>query len=64
VTTQLMRPRGELDPPPLVTGRDLMAAGVPEGKAVGKLLAELRAKQLDGEITSREAALAWVSRTG
>jgi poly(A) polymerase len=64
VTTQLARPRGELAPPPLLTGRDLMAAGVPEGKAVGKLLAELRAKQLDGEITSREAALAWVSRTG
>jgi poly(A) polymerase len=64
VTAQLARPRGELDPPPLVTGRDLMAAGVPEGKAVGKLLAELRAKQLDGEITSREAALAWASRTG
>jgi poly(A) polymerase len=62
VSAQLTRPRAELDPPPLITGRDLMAAGVPEGKAVGKLLAELRAKQLDKEITSRGAALDWVSR--
>jgi poly(A) polymerase len=62
ITSQLERPRAELDPPPLLTGRDLMAAGVPEGKAVGKLLAKLRAKQLDGEITSHEAALEWVSQ--
>jgi poly(A) polymerase len=63
VTAQLERPRGELDPLPLVTGRDLMAAGVPEGRAVGEMLATLRAKQLDGEITSREAAIEWVRRT-
>lgn len=61
VTAQLTRPRAELDPPPLLTGRDLMEAGIPEGKGVGKLLAELRAKQLDGEITRREAAIAWVT---
>jgi tRNA nucleotidyltransferase/poly(A) polymerase len=60
VTAQIARPREELDPPPLLTGRDLMAAGVPEGKAVGALLAALRAKQLDGEIASREEAVAWV----
>ena len=64
VTAQLERPRVEIDPPPLLTGRDLMAAGVPQGKAVGKMLAALRAKQLDGEIVSREAAVEWVSRTG
>ena len=64
VTAQLERPRVEIDPPPLLTGRDLMAAGVPQGKAVGEMLAALRAKQLDGEIVSREAAVEWVSRTG
>ena len=64
VTAQLERPREEIDPPPLLTGRDLMAAGVPQGKAVGEMLAALRAKQLDGEIVSREAAVEWVSRTG
>ena len=64
VTAQLERPREEIDPPPLLTGRDLMAAGVPQGKAVVEMLAALRAKQLDGEIVSREAAVEWVSRTG
>ena len=64
VTAQLERPREEIDPPPLLTGRDLMAAGVPQGKAVGEMLAALRTKQLDGEIVSREAAVEWVSRTG
>ena len=64
VTAQLTRPREELNPPPLLTGRDLMAAGVPEGKAVGAMLAALRAKQLDGEIASREKAVAWVCGEG
>lgn len=62
VTTQLARPPHELNPPPLLTGRDLLAAGVPEGKAVGALLAALRARQLDGAITSREAAIEWVRK--
>ncbi len=62
VTEQVARPRAEIDPPPLVTGADLMAAGIPEGKAVGVKLAAIRARQLDGEITSREAAIAWATR--
>lgn len=62
VTEQAGRPREELDPPPLLSGNDLMQAGVPEGKAVGRLLAELRAKQLDGEIATREQAAEWVAR--
>ena len=62
VTAQAARPKAELDPPPLVTGSDLMAAGIPEGRALGAALAALRAKQLDGEITSREAAIEWARR--
>lgn len=62
VTTQLARPPHELNPPPLLTGRDLLAAGVPEGKTVGAMLAALRARQLDGAITSREAAIEWVRK--
>ena len=62
VTAQASRPKAELDPPPLVTGSDLMAAGIPEGRALGAALAALRAKQLDGEIASREAAIEWVRR--
>jgi tRNA nucleotidyltransferase/poly(A) polymerase len=57
-TAQVGRPRHEIDPPPLVTGADLLAAGVAEGPALGAALAHVRARQLDGAITSREHALA------
>ncbi len=60
VTAQVARPRQELDPPPLVTGADLLAAGVAAGPALGATLARLRALQLDGAITTREQALARV----
>ena len=52
------RPRTEIDPPPLVTGADLIAAGVAPGPAMGETLALIRGRQLDGLITSREQALA------
>ncbi|MCX7414757.1 MAG: CCA tRNA nucleotidyltransferase [Planctomycetia bacterium] len=60
VTAQIARPRDELDPPPLLTGGDLLAAGVPAGRAMGEMLARLRSMQLDGQIVTREAALEWV----
>ena len=56
-TERAGRPRAEIDPPPLVTGTDLLAAGVPAGRAVGAALARLRTMQLDGAITTREQAL-------
>jgi poly(A) polymerase len=58
VSTQVVRPRHELDPPPLVGGADLLAAGVPAGPAVGVALARIRSLQLDGVITTRDEALA------
>lgn len=58
ITAQAARPRAELDPPPLVTGDDLLAAGVPPGKAVGAALARIRGLQLDGVIATRTEALA------
>lgn len=58
VTAQLARPRAELDPPPLVTGADLLAAGVGGGPEMGAILARIRRLQLDGEISTREEALA------
>jgi len=58
ITAQVTRPRAELDPPPLVTGDDLLAAGVPPGKAVGVALARIRGLQLDGVIATRTEALA------
>jgi poly(A) polymerase len=57
-TAQSLRPRVEIDPPPLVTGADLIAVGVTPGPAMGAALARIRAAQLDGQITSREQALA------
>jgi len=57
-SAQVARPRQEIDPPPLVTGSDVMAAGVPAGPAVGRALARIRTLQLDGAIATREAALA------
>jgi tRNA nucleotidyltransferase/poly(A) polymerase len=59
-TAQAARPRAEIDPPPLVTGSDLLAAGVPTGPAMGQALAKARQLQLDGVITTKEAALAAV----
>lgn len=47
----------ELDPDPLVSGGDLIAAGMKPGPKFGPLLQQLRDAQLAGEITSREAAL-------
>ena len=60
VTAQIARPREQLDPPPLVTGADLLAAGVAAGPALGAALARLRALQLDGVVTTRAEALARV----
>ena len=59
VTRQASRPREELDPPPLVTGDDLLTAGVPAGRPVGAMLARLRALQLDGRIATRQEAVEW-----
>ena len=60
LTAALQRPRDQLDPAPLLTGNDLLAAGVPAGRAVGQTLAALRTLQLDGRIVSRDAAMEWV----
>lgn len=44
-------------PPPLVQGRDLVAAGVPPSPLFSKVLHEVYERQLAGELTDREAAL-------
>lgn len=60
----LIRARQELEDhpalrPPLVTGGDLLALGMKPGPAVGELLAQIRDKQLQDELTTAEEALAW-----
>jgi tRNA nucleotidyltransferase/poly(A) polymerase len=58
LSSQAARPRPEIDPPPLVTGDRLLAAGVPPGRPIGAALARIRALQLDGAVTTAEQAIA------
>jgi hypothetical protein len=55
-------PRERRDPPSLLTGADLLAAGVAQGPALGAALVRARALQLDGVVTTKEEALAAVLR--
>ncbi len=49
-----------LIPPPLVTGRDLMALGWKPGPHFGPVLEAVQTAQLEGSLTTPEQALAWV----
>ncbi len=53
----LAQPREALDPPPLVTGDDLLQSGIRPGPEYRLLLQRIRDAQLDGEIRTREDAL-------
>ncbi|MEX0678242.1 MAG: CCA tRNA nucleotidyltransferase [Pirellulales bacterium] len=55
-------PRHQLDPPPLLTGDDLIAHGVPRGKQYARLLRSVREAQLDKKIATKAEALALVGR--
>ena len=44
---------------PLVDGGDLIALGQVPGAELGRLLSDIRDRQLAGELTTREKALAW-----
>ena len=61
---QLLRDKSpaELDPPPLVTGDDVRAAGFKPGPGFKPALAAARAAQLDGEVTTPAEALAVAAR--
>jgi len=52
----------EVRPPRLLTGNDLIAMGIQPGPRIGEMLRALETAQLEGEVTSRDAALAWVTR--
>ncbi len=56
----LSRPRAELDPPPLITGDDLLRHRLPPGKHFQWLLEAVRDAQLEHKIASRGEALALV----
>jgi len=54
---KLALPREELDPPPLLTGDDLISHGMHPGPEFGKLLEQVRDAQLEGRVTDRAEAL-------
>jgi len=47
-------------PPPLLSGRDVLALGLAPGPEVGRILAEAQECQLNGQFSEREPALAWL----
>jgi hypothetical protein len=49
-------------PPPLLTGDDLRAAGVPPGPLYGRVLQRARDMQLEGMLRDRDDALAQIAR--
>jgi putative nucleotidyltransferase with HDIG domain len=53
-------PPGELKPPPLITGRDLIGAGYQPGPAFTRILAAVEDEQLEGRIRTPEEAMALV----
>ena len=55
-------PREKLDPPPLLTGDNLLAHGVPRGPLYRVLLEQVRDAQLEGHIANRDEALKLVDR--
>jgi tRNA nucleotidyltransferase/poly(A) polymerase len=52
-----------IKPPPLLRGGDLLALGYPQGPLYGEILREVETRQLEGELGSRDEALAWVRET-
>ncbi len=50
----------QLQPPPLLRGRDLLQLGFSPGPRMGKILAAVREAQLEGLLASRDEAIAWV----
>jgi poly(A) polymerase len=48
--------------PPLLKGEDLIALGMKPGPALGDLLAEIREKQLQDELKTRDEAKKWAKR--
>jgi len=55
-------PPGAVQPPPLVTGEDLLRRGVPPGPIYKDVLEQLYRQQLDEQVRSREQALAELER--
>jgi poly(A) polymerase len=53
----------QITPPRLLTGKDLIALGIPPGPRFKDLLNAVEEAQLEGKILTREDALAWIQKT-
>ncbi len=61
LTDYLARMRAEpVLPPPWVSGRDILALGIPEGPEVGRRHRQAYDAQLEGRVATREALLEWL----
>jgi poly(A) polymerase len=60
---KLKLPPDELNPPPLVTGEDLLQLEIPQGPQYRILLEEIRKAQLDRVIHTREEAITLAKKT-
>jgi poly(A) polymerase len=58
----LKLPEAQLDPPPLVTGDDLIAHGIPRGKQYQRLLEAARDAQLEKKVRTKREALELVDK--
>jgi poly(A) polymerase len=56
------QPGGPINPPPLLTGHDLVRHGLSPGPRFKELLERIRELQLDGLIHSKREALEWVDQ--
>jgi poly(A) polymerase len=53
-------PAEQLKPPRLITGADLIAAGYTPGPLFSEILTAVEDAQLEGRLTTKEGAIAWV----
>lgn len=56
------QPAGPINPPPLVTGHDLVRHGLSPGAHFATILEQLREAQLDRIVNSKREALEWLDR--
>jgi hypothetical protein len=54
----LFKQKEIIHPPPLINGYDVMALGNPTGPKIGRILNYVKRKQVEGEIKTREEAMA------
>ena len=52
----------QIDPPSLISGRDLLAMGIPPGKTIGRILEAVRIAQLEEAVQNRHEALDMVRK--